>query len=754
MNKEKDDLVIASNSFSETLEKLNSLFKLLAKYNLTLSASKCQFHTSKINYLGFQISDNKIFPLQANIVKITSFPRPKTKKQIKRFLGVTNFYRSLIPNYSALVDPLIQLTSTKTPFKWTETHTQAFNLIQKTFFMRPFLLQPNWNEKFYLCTDASLQGLGSSLLQRSSNGDLLPVAYFSRTLSKAEKSYPAIKLELLAIVSSIRAFKQYLYHRDFIILSDCNPLKNYRKITSPADIVTRWLLELGEYSFTFQHIKGKDNNLSDYLSRTSFENNNETLNDNPNLMHEHPLPIVTENLEEDILPENVIFNQFSSNNNENSPNPQFVQPNINMLQETTIVKDSPLEISPETFLKQQMDDTHLSEIRQHLIKYPRSRFHKNYFIHPQTNLLMHSSEYPKNQLSQPDIYKIVVPNTLKTKVLTIAHHPHYGIAKTYEILSKSYHFKNMYINTQKFVLSCKTCATQKHHRIQRAPLQNTLLPKLPGQFISMDVVGPFRNGQSILTVIDHFSKHLELYPLRTVTANTIVKALFHYICSYGRPALILTDLGPQFTAEVFRLFNSSIGIKLSYTTTGRPEANSVSERINCAIKSTIRALQQEGHSFDYALHVHKMLYNASKHSTTEFPPNLVHFGRQLSTILDTFNPDAQPIQLNNSFEIMNVLEVLQTIYKQVLFNLQYKQKLQNTHFNVNKKIRNFKPNDTVYIKSRDKLKPKYDGPFKIIKKTSEVTVLIQYEENPHAKPFLIHIDRLHLVPPRPSHLIS
>ena len=82
----QDDIVVASNSFEETLEKLKTLISVLIKYNITLSPSKCKFHKQEIEYLGFKISQQKVLPIQSNIVKITSFPVPKTKRQIKKFV--------------------------------------------------------------------------------------------------------------------------------------------------------------------------------------------------------------------------------------------------------------------------------------------------------------------------------------------------------------------------------------------------------------------------------------------------------------------------------------------------------------------------------------------------------------------------------------------------------------------------------------------------------------------------------------------
>ena len=109
---------------------------------------------------------------------------------------------------------------------------------------------------------------------------------------KAETRYPAIQLELMAIVKGISAFRNILYGRQFTILSDSKPLDKYKKITSPVRIITRWLMELEESQFIFQHIPGKQNIFADYLSRTPTDKNSIDLRSNPQILHEEILPIV------------------------------------------------------------------------------------------------------------------------------------------------------------------------------------------------------------------------------------------------------------------------------------------------------------------------------------------------------------------------------------------------------------------------------------------------------------------------------
>ena len=72
------------------------------------------------------------------------------------------------------------------------------------------------------------------------------------------------------------AFKYYLYNSNCVILSDCKPLKNINKSYKPVGITTQSLMKLSEYLRTFKHIPSTTNLIADYLSRYSFEINQET----------------------------------------------------------------------------------------------------------------------------------------------------------------------------------------------------------------------------------------------------------------------------------------------------------------------------------------------------------------------------------------------------------------------------------------------------------------------------------------------
>ena len=740
----QDDIVVASNSFDETIEKLTKLFTCFEKYNLTLSPTKCNFHNTKINYLGFEISQNIITPIEQNITKITGFPLPNTKRKMKKFLGLCGFYRHLIPKFAHLTAQLNNLTTPKAVFKLTDEHKKAFNELQQTFFNKPFLRQPNWHETFYLNTDASSAAISACLMQKF-EGELLPVSYFSKTLNRHEKNYPAIKLELMAIVKSIHAFKYYLYNREFVILSDSEPLKHYKKISSPTDLTTRWLMSISEYTFKFTHIPGQKNVLADYFSRIPEELPKQDINSHPEILHSKEILPVEERCHLTQIQDNNI--REDSKCQENASNKQK-----SPLLPTPMKQDPLLEISTETFHIHQRKAPELKQIFHSVQNNKNDNKFKNFFICKNNLLLYKYVNISSSSICNSFAPKLVVPKSLVPKILRIMHVSHLGISKTYELIQQRYFWFGMYRDTKEFVESCQVCLQSKPQRIPMAPFQNTFIPKHPGEMVSMDLVGVFKNGQYILTIIDIFSRHLEMYTLRNITAQNITENFLKYISTHGRPSQVLCDLGTQFTAEIFKHINAILHINLIHTSAAHPQANAISERINTSIKSTIKALQLEGHTFAHAVDLHKAIYNASKHPATQYSPNLIHFARDLSIFTDTMDLSLAPQNKTTEFKLFRVLEAMESIYKLVYDNLQYSQHQNQARQKSFKKLRKFKIGDMVYIKAPSVFKHKIDGPFQILKQTGPVNFLVQRFNNQHSKKFVIHVNRLILSRMRPDRL--
>ena len=101
-----DDILIHSSTFDEHLVHLQNVFDRLNDANLKLQPKKCQFAAKKVQYLGHYFSKNGIEVNPSKIEAVKTYPVPKTRKQLKAYLGLTNYYRRFVKDYSKIAAPL------------------------------------------------------------------------------------------------------------------------------------------------------------------------------------------------------------------------------------------------------------------------------------------------------------------------------------------------------------------------------------------------------------------------------------------------------------------------------------------------------------------------------------------------------------------------------------------------------------------------------------------------------------------------
>lgn len=117
---------------------------------------------------------------------------------------------------------MTQLLKKEVPFIWTDSQQTSFESLKKALAEQVVLAFPDFNEIFYVTTDASNVAIGAYLSQNYPNDR--PIFFFSKTLNDAQRRYSTIERELLAIVEAIKAFRVYLYGRFFVLITDHRPL--------------------------------------------------------------------------------------------------------------------------------------------------------------------------------------------------------------------------------------------------------------------------------------------------------------------------------------------------------------------------------------------------------------------------------------------------------------------------------------------------------------------------------------------------
>ncbi|CAM8999660.1 unnamed protein product [Rhodiola kirilowii] len=256
-----DDILVYSSSWADHLQHLQSVFCILRQNKLYLKLSKCTFGACLIEYLGHFISAEGVRTDPKKIAAIQNWPVPANQQQLRSFLGLANYYRRFIKNYSIIASPLTNLLR-KDNFSWNSETSQAFQNLKDALSTSPVLALPDFTKQFIVETDASSQGIGAVLMQ-----DHHPICYISRKLGPRHQSLSVYEKELLAVIHAVQTWSSYLTHSTFIIKTDQRSLKYLleQKITTPFQHM--WLSKLMGYSFEIHYKQGKENHAADALSR-------------------------------------------------------------------------------------------------------------------------------------------------------------------------------------------------------------------------------------------------------------------------------------------------------------------------------------------------------------------------------------------------------------------------------------------------------------------------------------------------------
>jgi hypothetical protein len=152
-----------------------------------------------VSYLGHVITEKGVLPDPRKVSTIENDPIPTNVKQLKSYLGMTNYYRKFIPKFSRIAAPLHALLKADLSFEWTNEQELTFQTLKDRLVSKPILQYPDFSKEFILTADASNDGLGAILSQGEIGKDL-PVAYASRNLNKADRNYSTSEKELLSII--------------------------------------------------------------------------------------------------------------------------------------------------------------------------------------------------------------------------------------------------------------------------------------------------------------------------------------------------------------------------------------------------------------------------------------------------------------------------------------------------------------------------------------------------------------------------
>ncbi|KAK9876450.1 hypothetical protein WA026_012762 [Henosepilachna vigintioctopunctata] len=270
-----DDILISSNNEKQHEVHLREVFKRFKEFGLAINIDKCVFGANKVEFLGYEVSQHGTSPLSSKVQTILSYPLPKCKKELRRFLGMLNYYRRFMPQAAEKQSALNNLLkgggkSDNSEVPWTAEAEASFEKCKEDLANATILVHPSAEATLSLTVDASNSSIGAVVEQFEEN-QWKPLSFYSKKLSPAQVKYSTYDRELLAIYSAIKYFRHLLEGKHFSIFTDHLPLtfafrQNLDK-ASPRQ--ARHLDFISQFSTNICHIKGKSNVVADALSRIS-----------------------------------------------------------------------------------------------------------------------------------------------------------------------------------------------------------------------------------------------------------------------------------------------------------------------------------------------------------------------------------------------------------------------------------------------------------------------------------------------------
>ncbi|XP_058816375.1 uncharacterized protein LOC131679659 [Topomyia yanbarensis] len=264
-----DDIVVVTETFEHHERLLVEIARRLREANLSINLEKSKFGVSEIPFLGYLLNTDGLRANPEKVRPIVEYERPNTVTKLRRFLGMANYYRRFILDFSGVTAALTNLLQSKTKtIRWNDDAEQAFCEIKERLISSPVLGSPDFSKEFCIQTDASDVAVAGVLTQEQDGVERV-ISFYSHKLTTPQKNYHAAEKEALAAILAIDAFRGYIEGYHFTLITDSSALTHILSTKwKVGSRCSRWALNLQQFDMTVKHRKGKENVVPDALSRS------------------------------------------------------------------------------------------------------------------------------------------------------------------------------------------------------------------------------------------------------------------------------------------------------------------------------------------------------------------------------------------------------------------------------------------------------------------------------------------------------
>ena len=555
-----DDILIYSEDPLEHHIHVKKVLQRLSDAGLQADLKKCEFSVTRTKYLGFIISTSGLEVDPEKVSVVSQWAYPSSVKGVQSFLGFCNFYRRFIRDYGIIAKPLVHLTKSNVPFRFTTDCEEAFDHLNHTLTTAPLLRHYRQDLPCLLETDAS-DGIVAGVLSQQHDEDWFPVAFFSKTMLPAELNYAVHDKEMLAIMRSFANWRAELAGtpHQIRVVTDHKALEYFMTSKQLNARQARWAELLADYHFLITYRPGVHNPLADALSRK------------PDELDQQNSAKKTQRLQQLLRQDQVDSSLLS----------QDLRPLSENLEISALETALPLAFS---VVQQVLEANRSAPSLQALRKQALSNSGR---FTMEGDLLLF-----EGRLLVPDL------NHLRTLLIREVHDSitaaHPSATKTLQLLSSQYWWHGITETVKQYCRNCHTCRRIQVPRDRKPGLLHPLpVPSRPWEHITVDYCSFNKDKHgfdNVLVFIDRFSKQAVSIPCqKTSDARDLAKLYIYHIYRYfGPPLSITSDRGPQFVSRFWTTLCTILGTKRQLSTADHPQTDGQTEIYNQYLQRRLR----------------------------------------------------------------------------------------------------------------------------------------------------------------------
>lgn len=747
-----DDIIVFSKTFEQHVEQLSQVLTRIAEAGLKVAPKKCHFFQAQVNFLGHIVSKEGVATDPDKTRCVTEWPQPENIKHVRQFLGLCSYYRRYVKDFAQIAKPLHKLTEKDQRFAWTTECQNAFDKLKQLLTSSPILAYPIVGNDYVIDSDSSNEALGS-VLSQVQDGKERVISYYSRSFTKQERNYCITRKELLAIVDSVKHFHHYLYGSKCLVRTDHGALTWLLKFKNPEGQLARWFEVLSQYDITIKFRPGRLNANADAISRIPCDRC-------PHCSKQEMLEserAVNKNMSCQSVRKMVLRSNTQADNDDS-------------------IEDSPQSSAwltmktPNDLRKGQMSDPNIKLVLGWKENHPTRPVWEE-ISHLGSGSKYYWSQWERLKIIDGVLYRewhdtegdsvrlqLVLPEAWREEVMNLLHDNicagHLGIHRTIARIRARFYWVGY---KQDIINKCNTCPVCQAQKMSTKPTKAPLKPFIVGvpmERIQMDLIGPLPESYSgnkyALSLTCCFTKWIESFPLKSITAKTVASTLVdQFVCRFGVPREIHTDQGRQFESELFKELCELLDINKTRTTAFHPESDGLIERAQRTLEEMLsKYVETNQRNWDEILPLLLMAYRSSKHESTKMTPNMMMLGREIDLPVDLIYPpppSGSKLPSNEYVvELQNKMRKVHCIARASLLEAGQKQKrLYDRKINKHQYHKGDAVWLRIYVKPKGlskKLQLKWEGPFKIIDRISDLTFKIQKNKRSSCK--IVHFNRL------------